>query len=157
VCVSWTNKEFNITSVLFYGDTQRKVGIRRSNVIFRRHGRNTTVNSNLYQTTFSHRPSTVKLRHFGSTNNSEYSHYTYIIKQRVSRVSVFLRLIVGNVYQIKPNAITYEVYYTVRQTNAEVKKTGNVRINLTLRRVRITIVAAEKQYILHILSVCVCL
>jgi hypothetical protein len=33
-------------------------------------------------------------------------------------------------------------------------KTGNVRINVTLRRVRITIFVVEKQYVLHILSVC---
>jgi hypothetical protein len=31
-------------------------------------------------------------------------------------------------------------------------KTGNVRINVTLRRVRVTIVATEKQKVLHILS-----
>ena len=32
--------------------------------------------------------------------------------------------------------------------------TGNVRLNVTLRRVRAAIVAGEKQYVLHILSVC---
>jgi hypothetical protein len=32
-------------------------------------------------------------------------------------------------------------------------KTGNVRINVTLRRVRVTILAMEKQYVLLILSV----
>jgi hypothetical protein len=36
-------------------------------------------------------------------------------------------------------------------------KTGNVRVNVTVRRVRITIVAVEKQYILHILSVTIAL
>ena len=33
-------------------------------------------------------------------------------------------------------------------------KTGNARITLTLGRVRATIVAVYKQYVLHILSVC---
>jgi hypothetical protein len=33
-------------------------------------------------------------------------------------------------------------------------KKGNVRINVTLRRVRVTIVAVKKQLVLHILSVC---
>jgi RNase P/RNase MRP subunit POP5 len=33
-------------------------------------------------------------------------------------------------------------------------KTDNVRINVTLRRVRTAIVAVEKQYVLHILSAC---
>ena len=37
------------------------------------------------------------------------------------------------------------------------KKTGNARINVGLRRLRETIVAVEKQYVLHILRVCVCL
>jgi hypothetical protein len=36
----------------------------------------------------------------------------------------------------------------------EVKKTGNVRINVTLRHVRATIIAVEKQLVLPILSVC---
>jgi hypothetical protein len=35
-------------------------------------------------------------------------------------------------------------------------KTSNVRINVTLRRIRETIVAVEKQYVLHVPSVCVC-
>jgi len=34
------------------------------------------------------------------------------------------------------------------------KEAGNVRINVTLRRVRVTIVAVEKQYVLHFVSVC---
>ena len=34
-------------------------------------------------------------------------------------------------------------------------KTGTVRVNVTLRRVRVTIVAVEKLLVLHI--VCVCL
>jgi hypothetical protein len=34
---------------------------------------------------------------------------------------------------------------------------GNVRINVTLRRVRVTVVAVEKQYVLNILSVSVAL
>jgi hypothetical protein len=33
-------------------------------------------------------------------------------------------------------------------------KTGRVGRNITLRRVRVTIVAMVKQYLLHILSVC---
>jgi hypothetical protein len=33
-------------------------------------------------------------------------------------------------------------------------KTGNIRIDVTLRRVRVIIVAVEKQYVLHTLSVC---
>jgi len=33
-------------------------------------------------------------------------------------------------------------------------KTGNVPTNVTLRRVRVTFIAVEKQEILHILSVC---
>jgi hypothetical protein len=33
--------------------------------------------------------------------------------------------------------------------------TGNVRINITVRRVHVTIVAVEKQTVLHILGVCV--
>jgi len=33
-------------------------------------------------------------------------------------------------------------------------KTGIVRINVTLMRVRVTIVAVEKQSVLHILNVC---
>ena len=33
-------------------------------------------------------------------------------------------------------------------------KTGNERINITLRRLRATTVAVEKQLVLHILSVC---
>ena len=35
-------------------------------------------------------------------------------------------------------------------------KTGNVRINVTLRRVRVTTVAVEKQLMLHIVCVCLC-
>ena len=35
-----------------------------------------------------------------------------------------------------------------------INRTGNVRINVTMRRVRVTIVAVQKQEILHILSVC---
>jgi len=33
------------------------------------------------------------------------------------------------------------------------KKTGNVRINVIFRRVRVTIIARQKQNFLHILSV----
>jgi len=33
-------------------------------------------------------------------------------------------------------------------------KRDNARINVTLRRVHVTVVAVEKQYVLHILSVC---
>lgn len=33
-------------------------------------------------------------------------------------------------------------------------KTSNARINVALRRLRETIFAVEKQYVLHILSVC---
>jgi len=33
-------------------------------------------------------------------------------------------------------------------------KTNNVRISLKLRRVRLTILAVGKQWVLHILSVC---
>jgi hypothetical protein len=40
---------------------------------------------------------------------------------------------------------------------ANVNKAGNVRINVTLRHVRVTIVAVEKQYVLYILSVSVVL
>jgi hypothetical protein len=36
-------------------------------------------------------------------------------------------------------------------------KTGNVRVNVTLRRVSVTVVEVEKQYVLHILSVFVAL
>jgi len=36
----------------------------------------------------------------------------------------------------------------------EIYFTGNVRINVTLRRVRETIFAAEKQQVLHILYLC---
>jgi hypothetical protein len=35
----------------------------------------------------------------------------------------------------------------------ETNKAGNVRINVTLRRVRVTIVAVEKQKVLRVLSV----
>jgi hypothetical protein len=35
-------------------------------------------------------------------------------------------------------------------------KTGDVRTNVTLRRVRVTIVALEKQVVLHTLNVFVC-
>jgi hypothetical protein len=35
-------------------------------------------------------------------------------------------------------------------------QTGNVRINATLRRVRATVVAMEKQKVLHVPSVCLC-
>jgi hypothetical protein len=38
--------------------------------------------------------------------------------------------------------------------SSEKNKTACVRINVTLRRVRVTIVAVEKQKVLHILSVC---
>jgi hypothetical protein len=41
-----------------------------------------------------------------------------------------------------------------RYTEEVRKKTGNIDINVTLRRVRLNIVAVEKQYVLHILSVC---
>ena len=34
------------------------------------------------------------------------------------------------------------------------KKTGNLSINVILKRVRVNTVAVEKQYVLHILSVC---
>ena len=43
-------------------------------------------------------------------------------------------------------------YYDIKMN-----KTGNVRISLTLKRLRVTIVAVEKQYILLILSVFVVL
>ena len=33
-------------------------------------------------------------------------------------------------------------------------RTGNVLVNVTLRRVRVTTVAVQKQEVLHILSVC---
>jgi hypothetical protein len=33
------------------------------------------------------------------------------------------------------------------------KKAGNVRINVTLRGVRVTIVAVQKQYVLYFMSV----
>jgi hypothetical protein len=36
-------------------------------------------------------------------------------------------------------------------------RTDNIRINVTLRRVRVTIVDVQKQYVLHILSVSVVL
>jgi hypothetical protein len=36
-------------------------------------------------------------------------------------------------------------------------KTGRVCVNITLRRVRVSIVAVDKLYVLHILSVCLCL
>jgi hypothetical protein len=52
------------------------------------------------------------------------------------------------------------VFYLIRSNLYKVTglfiKTDNVRIIATLRRVRITIVAAEKQEVLHNLSVCVC-
>jgi len=35
-----------------------------------------------------------------------------------------------------------------------INKTGNVLINVTLRRVRKAIVAVKEQYVLHIPSVC---
>jgi hypothetical protein len=35
-----------------------------------------------------------------------------------------------------------------------INRTDNVRINVTLRRVRVTIAAVQKQEVLHILSVC---
>jgi hypothetical protein len=37
---------------------------------------------------------------------------------------------------------------------AIINKTGNVPINVTLRRLRVTIVVVEKQQVLRILSVC---
>jgi len=33
-------------------------------------------------------------------------------------------------------------------------KTGNVRINVTLRRVRVTIIAVKQLYVLNVMSVC---
>jgi hypothetical protein len=36
------------------------------------------------------------------------------------------------------------------------KKTGNLRRKVTTRRFPETIVVVEKQYVIHILSVCVC-
>jgi len=42
--------------------------------------------------------------------------------------------------------------YYIQGTN----KTGNARTKIPLRRVRVTTVAVEKQKVLHILSVCVC-
>jgi len=36
----------------------------------------------------------------------------------------------------------------------EYNKTGNVHINVTSGRIRVTVVAVEKQYVFHILSVC---
>lgn len=41
-----------------------------------------------------------------------------------------------------------------RDGNAQIQNTGNVCIHITVRRVCITAVAAEKQEILHFLSVC---
>jgi hypothetical protein len=38
-----------------------------------------------------------------------------------------------------------------------VNKMGSVHINLTLRFVHVTLVALQKQEVLHILSMCVCL
>jgi len=43
--------------------------------------------------------------------------------------------------------------YTNR-SGEKYNKAGYVRINVALRRVRVTILAVEKQYVLHILSVC---
>jgi len=36
----------------------------------------------------------------------------------------------------------------------DINKTGNVRITLTIRRLRVTTVAVQQQKVLHILSVC---
>ena len=37
------------------------------------------------------------------------------------------------------------------------KKTRTVRINATLRRVRVTIIAVKKQQVLHLMYVCPCI
>jgi hypothetical protein len=41
-----------------------------------------------------------------------------------------------------------------QQVACTYNKTRNVHINVTLRGVRVTTVAVEMQYVLHILSVC---
>ena len=41
-----------------------------------------------------------------------------------------------------------------RRSHKPIHKTDNERINVTLRRLRVTTVAVEKQLVLHILSVC---
>jgi len=46
--------------------------------------------------------------------------------------------------------------YIFKYPPQDYKKAGNVRIYITSRWVRVTIVAAEKQQVLHIMTVCVC-
>ena len=50
----------------------------------------------------------------------------------------------------------YRAANTLHVGHNQAGRQCTVRINATLRRVRVTIVAVEKQLILHILSVCVC-
>jgi hypothetical protein len=53
-----------------------------------------------------------------------------------------------------PQSFAFVTRYCVSIIVGAVNKTRNLRINVTLRRVRVTIVAVQKQEALHILSVC---
>ena len=44
----------------------------------------------------------------------------------------------------------------MHETGLETFKVGNIRINVTLKRFRLTTISLGKQYALHIVSVCVC-
>jgi hypothetical protein len=47
----------------------------------------------------------------------------------------------------------HKTFISNYRLHSSTHKTGNVRINLKSKRVRVTIVVVENQYLLHILSV----
>ena len=59
-----------------------------------------------------------------------------------------------NVGEFIPDRGCPREFWSSYKTNR--KKTGNERIKVTMRRLRATNVAVEKQLVLHILSACVC-
>jgi hypothetical protein len=87
-------------------------------------------------------------------------YFKYNEKSHVRRLHNHQSKAIRLPYRLQCLALMYEtlsIYTampTISEDEARSNKTGNVRINVALRRVRVTIVAVEKQSVLHILSVC---
>jgi hypothetical protein len=64
----------------------------------------------------------------------------YTAQNFVTEIDIFSTFLSPNILRIYASII--------------INKTGNVHINVTLGRARETVVAVEKQLVLHILSVC---
>jgi len=57
-------------------------------------------------------------------------------------------------FQQIPISFHFACHYWLRITFVCSNKTRNVHVNVTLKCIPVMIVAVEKQYVLHILSVC---